>query len=75
MKTDKIYIEIGKDEFIKLDNLIKIGGGVDTGGQAKRAIQSGQVKVNGEICLQRGKKMREGDMAEFNGYTYEVCSR
>lgn len=73
MKIEKVYIQ--KDEFIKLDNLIKICGGVDTGGQAKFAVQNGEVKVNGEVCLQRGKKMRVGDNAEFNGCIYEVCSK
>ena len=37
-------------EFIRLDNLLKIGGAVDTGGQAKFAIQNGAVLVNGETC-------------------------
>lgn len=74
MKIEKIYIK-KDEEFIKLDNLIKLGGGTDTGGQAKIAIQSGKVKVNGEVCLQRGKKMHIGDKAEFNGCIYEVCGR
>lgn len=73
MKTEKIYIQ--NEDFIKLDSLIKAGGGVNTGGQAKFAIQNGKVKVNGEVCTQRGKKMRVGDKAEFEGCIYEVCSR
>ena len=59
-------------EFIRLDNLLKIGGAVDTGGQAKFAIQNGAVLVNGETCTMRGKKMRPGDKAEFQGEIYEV---
>ena len=54
-------------EFIRLDNMMKLAGAVDTGGMAKQLIQSGQVKVNGETCLMRGKKMRPGDSFEFQG--------
>lgn len=71
MSTEKIEIS---EEFIRLDNLLKFGGLSETGGQAKVLIQSGYVKVNGEICTQRGKKMRNGDKAEYNGRILEVCS-
>ena len=54
-------------EFIRLDALLKLGGALDTGGQAKFVIQNGEVLVNGEICTMRGKKMRDGDFAEYNG--------
>lgn len=70
MKTEKIAIDT---EFIRLDALLKLGGVVDTGGQAKFAVQNGEVKVNGEVCTMRGKKMRNGDKAEFDDVTYEVC--
>ena len=59
-------------EFIRLDAMLKLGGATDTGGQAKFAIQNGMVKVNGEVCTQRGQKMRQGDTAEMNGRTYQV---
>lgn len=59
-------------EFIRLDQFLKLCGAFVTGGQAKTAIQGGQVKVNGETCLMRGKKMRPGDRAEFAGKFYEV---
>lgn len=62
MKTEKIKIE---SEFIRLQDLLKLGGAVDTGGQAKFVIQNGEVRVNGEICTMRGKKLRSGDSAEF----------
>ncbi|MDF1494731.1 RNA-binding S4 domain-containing protein [Caproiciproducens sp. CPB-2] len=71
MKTEKIVIDT---EFIRLDALLKLGGAVDTGGRAKFIVQSGEVKVNGEICTMRGKKMRSGDKAEYNDVTYEVCN-
>ena len=61
-------------EFIRLDNLLKFGGAVDTGGQAKFAIQNGEVLVNGEVCTMRGKKMRPGEQAGFHGVVYEVTA-
>ncbi len=60
------------EEFIRLDNMLKMLGVFQTGGQAKIAIQNGSVKVNGEICTMRGKKMRKGDTAEFDGNIFEV---
>lgn len=70
MSVEKIKI---KDEFIKLDNFIKFGGIASTGGHAKVLVQGGFIKVNGEICTQRGKKMRIGDQAEYEGKIIEVC--
>ena len=61
------------EEFIRLDAMLKMLGVFETGGQAKIAIQNGYVKVNGEICTMRGKKMRRGDTAEFDGNIFEVC--
>lgn len=52
MKTEKIKID---SEYIKLQDLLKLGGAVETGGQAKVVIQNGDVTVNGEICTMRGK--------------------
>lgn len=69
MTIKKIRIDT---EFIRLDALLKLGGAVETGGQAKILIQSGQVLVNGEICTMRGKKMREGDKAQCADCIYEV---
>ena len=54
-------------EFIKLDSLLKFAGVVGTGGEAKDAIQSGDVTVNGEVCTMRGKKIRPGDVVELGG--------
>lgn len=48
-------------EFIRLDDLLKLTGCVETGGQAKILIQNGQVLLNGEICTMRGKKLRGGE--------------
>lgn len=48
-------------EFIKLQDVLKLAGVVYTGGEAKVLIQEGAVAVNGEICTQRGRKLRPGD--------------
>lgn len=69
MITKKIKIDT---EFIRLDALLKLSGAAETGGQAKLIIQNGQVLVNGEVCTMRGKKMRDGDKAQYGDCTYEV---
>ena len=61
------------EEYIRLDNMLKMLGVFETGGQANLDIQNGSVKVNGAVCTMRGKKMRKGDKAEYNGMTFEVC--
>ena len=50
-----------KDDFIKLDSLLKFANIAQTGGEAKMMILDRNVKVNGEVCLMRGKKIRKGD--------------
>lgn len=60
------------EEFIRLDSLLKLSGIAQTGGYAKILIQNGEVKVNGEICTMRGKKMRKGDIAEFENNIIQV---
>ncbi len=72
MKDEKFTLK-EQEEYIRLCDLLKMCGAFDTGGQAKVAIQSGEVSVNGEICVQRGKKMRRGDIAVYNGTNFEVC--
>ena len=54
-------------EFIKLQDLLKFASLVSTGGEAKIVILDEAVKINGEICTQRGKKIRPGDVVEFRG--------
>ena len=61
-------------EFIKLDALLKYAGLCETGGEAKELVQGGAVKVNGEVCTMRGKKMRPGDEAEIGGKIYRVTA-
>ena len=71
MKKEQIQSDT---EFIRLDSLLKLSGGAVTGGQAKGAIQSGQVLVNGEVCTMRGKKMRPGDTAQIGELLIEVLA-
>ncbi len=59
-------------EYIKLDALLKFAGAADTGGEAKLAIREGEVRVNGDVCTMRGKKLRPGDRAELPGLTLVV---
>ncbi len=59
-------------EYIKLDSLLKLAGLVYTGGQAKMEILDGNVKVNGEVCLMRGKKLRTGDRVLFLDSEIEI---
>ena len=59
-------------EFIRLDALLKLANVAQSGGQAKWMIQDGTVSVNGEVCTQRGKKIRVGDMVTVNGQTITV---
>ena len=59
-------------EYIKLQDLLKLAGLTYTGGEAKVMVQEGLVKVNGEVCTMRGKKIRPGDRVEFEGKTLEV---
>ncbi|MBQ8648033.1 MAG: RNA-binding S4 domain-containing protein [Oscillospiraceae bacterium] len=59
-------------EFIKLGDLLKFAGMVETGGEAKLLIQEGQVQVNGEVCTMRGKKLRGGDTVTLEGRTVAI---
>ncbi len=59
-------------DFIRLDAFLKMNDAVQSGGHAKIVIQEGKVKVNGEVCTMRGKKLRKGDTAEFERVIYKV---
>ena len=66
MQSETIQIHT---EFIKLQDLLKSAGAVETGGDAKLIIQEGRVAVNGEVCTMRGKKLRPGDRAVIDDET------
>ena len=59
-------------EFIKLDSFLKAVDAVSSGGEAKLLILDGQVWVNGEMELRRGRKLRMGDRVELAGKSYQV---
>ena len=73
LKVKSIPVTIDT-EYIRLDALLKLAGAAATGGQAKFEIQSGEVELDGEVCLLRGKKVYAGQRIRHAGKTYEVVS-
>lgn len=63
-----------KDDYIKLGQALKLAGLVDSGVEAKIVINEGEVKVNGKTELQRGKKLYNNDIFEFNGAQVKVLA-
>lgn len=61
-----------KDDFIKLGQALKLAGLVESGVDAKFVIQDGLVKVNGQVEIQRGKKLHEGDIFEYEGNQVKI---
>ncbi len=59
-------------DFIKLDSFLKLCSVASTGGHAKIIITGGEVKVNGEVCTMRGKKLYDGDIVTFLEKDYRV---
>lgn len=77
----KLYVKIKKPEpqpvgitteYIKLESFLKLANLVSSGGMAKNLIQDGLVRVNDEVCLMRGKKLRAGDIVSFQGAEFIV---
>lgn len=66
---EKIKIET---EYIKLDSFLKYAAAVGTGGEAKYVVSEGLIKVNGEVCTMRGKKLRPGDKVSFETMEFEI---
>ena len=71
-KENSIPVVIGT-EFIKLEAALKLANAVESGGMAKSMIQEGSVKVNGQVCTMRGKKLYPGDRVDFMENTYLIC--
>ena len=67
MKEIKVNTEI-----IKLDAFLKWAGVVVNGSEAKIYIQNGEVKLNGNVEIQRGKKLKAGDIVEFEDESYKI---
>ncbi len=63
-----------RDEFIKLGQLLKLAGLVDSGLEAKIEIVNGNVRLNGNTETQRGKKVFPGDLVEFKGNSVKVIN-
>ena len=69
MRKQKFSLEA---EYIRLDDMLKLTGCVQTGGQAKLLIQGGGVLLNGEVCLMRGKKLRGGEIITITSENEEI---
>lgn len=74
MKQETMEVTI-QTEYIKLDSLLKFAGLCDTGGFAKELVQQGAVRVNGEVCTMRGKKIRPGDTMEVDRFLVHVTGQ
>ena len=74
MKQETMEVTI-QTEYIKLDSLLKFAGLCDTGGFAKELGQQGAVRVNGEVCTMRGKKIRPGDTVEVDRFLVHVTGQ
>ncbi len=61
-----------RDEYIKLGQALKAAGLVESGVDAKYAVEDGKVTVNGEVAYQRGKKLVDGDVVTFHGETIKI---
>ena len=61
-----------EDEFIKLGQALKKASLVGSGVDAKMVIQDGLVQVNGEVEVQRGKKLHDGDVVSYDGETIQI---
>ncbi len=60
------------EDFIRLGQVLKAVGFVDSGAEAKEVIQDGQVKVNGEMELRRGRKLYKGDIVSYEGREIKI---
>ena len=69
----KETVKINTD-YIQLQSFLKFKGISETGGQAKEFIQDGIIRVNGEICTARGKKLRNGDTVTAFGTDYQIIN-
>lgn len=61
-----------REDYIKLGQALKAAGLVESGVEAKYAVEDGNVKVNGEVATQRGKKLVDGDVVAYKGETIKI---
>ena len=66
---NELYI---RPDYIKLDQALKLSGIAFSGAEAKSMVLEGLVSVNGEVCLLRGKKLRENDIFKFETQEYII---
>lgn len=80
-KKIKVKVKVAEKSFkevkivtddIRLDAALKLASAVSTGGQAKMVIQDNMVKVNGDVCTLRGKKLFDGDEFSFENKFYKI---
>ena len=70
---DPITVEL-RGEFIELNQLLKLAGLCDSGGQGKQLVAEGRVKVDGQVELRKTCKIREGQVVTFEGHTVQVTA-
>jgi ribosome-associated protein len=73
-EVDRLEFKLEGKEFITLQSLLEAAGLSETGGSAKHAILGGEVKMDGEVELRRGKKIRAGQVVSFGGQEVTVVS-
>ncbi|GAA5198997.1 RNA-binding S4 domain-containing protein [Rugosimonospora acidiphila] len=61
-----------EEDMIRLAQFLKLAGVIDTGGEAKLVIADGEVRVNGEVEVRRGRQLRRGDVIEFDGQRLRI---
>jgi ribosome-associated protein len=71
MQEKTIQLRPGKEN-LELSEALHIFGIGQTGGQCKLLIQSGQIKLNGEIELRKRKKLASGDIIEYNSEQFKL---
>lgn len=70
--SEKVFVLRADEEYIELNQLLKLMQLVQSGGHAKIVIEDGLVKVNGEVEFRKRKKMRNGETVEFDGQVVVV---
>jgi ribosome-associated protein len=68
-----VEISIGGD-MIRLGPLLKLAGATDSGGESKSLIVAGEVLVNGEVEVRRGRQLHPGDVVSVGGERYRVAA-
>ena len=62
-----------REEYIKLGQALKAAGLAENGSNARDVIINGKVTVNGQVEVRRGKKLKDGDLVEFEGTQIKIC--